>query len=519
MSSIAKASQPTQACSVCENLVRPFLFGMRLFALVVCLLLAQNGWTQTGGKTNNSLVANEDRLRLAQERHPIPSHGLYEDFRAQRSGKDLWIPDYGPEGQPIPSSGLKVIGVGTNEVPLGVTLKPEAGSSNLTVHVLARGLTESLVREALTNGHAYLANDSISDPTGFMFGSVNNQGVFTMGDTVTLFGKTRVMAVTPIAAKLRLLRDEVVVQEADGTNLTFETKEAGAYRVEARLLVGGEERPWIFSSPVYLRSPDLLELALLLPSSELSPEVERHPDITYREGDEGDAEKHKLDVYRLKGKTNVPVLFFVHGGAWKTGDRSQYPSLANRFVKDGYVTVVPSYRLAPKNPHPAQIEDVAAAFDWTVRHIAEQGGDPNRIYIAGHSAGGHLVALLALDERYLARYKRTPKSIRGVLALSGVYDLSVGDNLNGAFGKDEQGRRDASPLFFVKPNSPPFLVTYCEWDYFTLPAQAKTFYQALRKAGDQAELVYIPAQSHLSEMFHITSESDLTAAAALQFMK
>ena len=317
-----------------------------------------------------------------------------------------------------------------------------------------------------------------------------------------------------------MLRDEEVVQETTGTNLTFETKDAGAYRVEARLVVGGEERSWIFSSPVYLRSPDLLELAMLLPTSKLSAEVEKHPDITYfAEGAEGSTDKHKLDIYNLKGKSNAPVLFFVHGGAWKTGDRSHYPPLGNRFAREGYVTVVPSYRLAPKNPHPAQIDDVAAAFDWTVRHIAEHGGDTNRIYIAGHSAGGHLVALLALDEKYLAKFQLTPKSIRGVLALSGVYDLNVGDKLDGTFGKTAQGRSEASPLFFVKTNAPPFLVTYCEWDYFTLPAQAKVFYQALRKAGDQAELVYIPAQSHLSEIINITSKTDVTAAAALKFMK
>src|SRR5213076_3437243 len=146
-------------------------------------------------------------------------------------------------------------------------------------------------------------------------------------------------------------------------------------------------------------------------------------DLDYTEGQPADANKHKLDLYLPKDKKLAPVFVFIHGGAWRSGDRSQYPSLGNRFAKEGILTVVPSYRLAPKNPHPAQIEDVAAAFAWTVRHVAEYGGDTNRIYLGGHSAGGHLSALLTLNARYLEEYGILPSQIKGVLALSGVYDL------------------------------------------------------------------------------------------------
>src|SRR5439155_21189470 len=171
--------------------------------------------------------------------------------------------------------------------------------------------------------------------------------------------------------------------------------------------------------------------------------------FTYREGAEEDAGKHKLDIYLPKGKTNAPVLFFIHGGAWRSGDRSNYPPLGNRYARAGYVTVVPSYRLAPKNPHPAQIEDVAAAFAWTVQHIAEHGGDTNRIYVGGHSAGGHLSALLALDDKYLKAHDLSPKVIRGVLALSGVYNLAIGDVQSRVFGNDKEVREDASPVYHV----------------------------------------------------------------------
>src|SRR5438309_43807 len=167
---------------------------------------------------------------------------------------------------------------------------------------------------------------------------------------------------------------------------------------------------------------------MTLPSYEATPSVEVKRDIIYVEAKSEDAAKHKLDLYAPKDKKSAPVFFFIHGGAWRSGDRSLYFPLGNRFAKEGVLTVIPSYRLAPKNPHPAQIEDVAAAFAWTVQHIAEHGGDTNRIYVGGHSAGGHLSALLALDDRQLKRHNLTSKAIRGTISMSGVFDLvAIGD--------------------------------------------------------------------------------------------
>jgi acetyl esterase/lipase len=432
----------------------------------------------------------EARQRFARERGSVPSHGLYEDVRVKNPDTEVG---------------------GTNLGPCQIIL------SNRVTHVLAQDSTEPLTREALKEGRFYVADDWLCDPTGFGFGAVNNLGVFNLGDAVPILGKTTVMGVTPLAATLRLFHNGALVRESTGTNMTFEAKESGAYRIEAWLTVDGEERPWIYSSAVYLKTPGLGDISL--PSMAISQEVEARKDIVYRDGLETDAGKHKLDIYVPKGKPLAPVFFFIHGGAWKTGDRSYYPPLGNRYAREGFVTVVPSYRLAPKNPHPAQIEDVAAAFAWTVRHIAEEGGDTNRIYVGGHSAGGHLAALLALDESYLARHQLSPKLIHGVLALSGVYDLSFGDYQDSVFGKDPKVRRAASPLFHAKAGAPPFLVSYCQWDYFTLPAQARQFYRALRAHNVKAELAYIPQENHLSEMINVTKPEDPIVTAAVRFMK
>jgi acetyl esterase/lipase len=206
-------------------------------------------------------------------------------------------------------------------------------------------------------------------------------------------------------------------------------------------------------------------------------------------------------------------LFFVHGGSWRSGDRSQYGILGQRFARAGYVVAIPSYRLAPANSHPAQIEDVAAAFAWVKQNIASRGGDPARITIAGHSAGGHLVSLLALDGRYLAAHGlNAAKDIRAVVPMSGVY---VVRDISGPFGTDPAVRTAASPQTHIRADAPPFTVTYCQWDYAMLPRQAVAFYEALRRAGVEARLVYVPGENHISEIISTATKDNDPAAAAL----
>ncbi|HHQ49601.1 MAG TPA: hypothetical protein ENK19_12055, partial [Acidobacteria bacterium] len=137
--------------------------------------------------------------------------------------------------------------------------------------------------------------------------------------------------------------------------------------------------------------------------------------------------KHTLDIYQPHGRTGTPVLFFVHGGAWKQGDKNIYPELGNTFAGYyGFTTVVISYEIStdPWNAvFPEHIDDVADAFAWTFHHIAEYGGDPQRIWLFGQSAGGHLVSLLATDGSYLERRGLSTDRIRGVVTMSGAYDL------------------------------------------------------------------------------------------------
>src|SRR6266851_5939819 len=128
--------------------------------------------------------------------------------------------------------------------------------------------------------------------------------------------------------------------------------------------------------------------------------VQETLDIRYHDA----SDRQVLDVLRPKGLEDRPVVLFVHGGAWMIGDKCLFGLYRNfgRFLaKNGIVAVMINYRLSPDVKHPEHIKDVARAFAWTRRHVKDYGGDPDRIFLCGHSAGGHLVSLLATNEAYL----------------------------------------------------------------------------------------------------------------------
>ncbi len=399
-----------------------------------------------------------------------------------------------------------------NQVFKGVVFDPyEVAFRNVSTHILARALNESDIRESLREGHVYVAHDWLCDPAGFMMAAVNNLGLYDIGDRVPMAGPTKLEARLPVAAKARILRDGKVVWESSGDKVEFTPKEQGAYRLEAWLTVDQEDRPWIYTNPFYLHTPTSEDLRL--PSEALGEGIKVERNITYAEGKPEDASKHKLDVYLPAEPKNSPVLMFLHGGYWRQGDRSQYTFLGNRFAQAGYVVVVPSYRLMPANPHPAQIQDVAAAFAWVHRYISKYGGNPNKIIVSGHSAGGHLAALLALDPEWLKPFQLSSSAIRAVVSLSGVYDVS---HVAG-FG-DDAARAAASPIRYVHADSPPFLIEYCQWDYPGLPAQARAMDAELRKAFVRSRLVYAARENHISEILDVSRDGNAVTNAMLKFM-
>lgn len=249
--------------------------------------------------------------------------------------------------------------------------------------------------------------------------------------------------------------------------------------------------------------------------------VETFFNISYFEGVGSSPQRNVLDVYRPQGAQNAPVLVFVHGGGWTSGDKALYGYLGRAFASRGYITVIPNYRLSPAVQHPVHVQDVARAVGWVYNQIAAYGGDPERIVLMGHSAGGHLVSLVALDDRYLWEQGLTPEILSGVIPISGVYDLNAVPGFAEVFGNDPERRRDASPLTHAQEGDPPafpFLILYAQYDIPTLDRQAQAFYQALTARGADAELFEIPNRDHGTIVASLGRRGDYTTRLVFEFL-
>ena len=249
-------------------------------------------------------------------------------------------------------------------------------------------------------------------------------------------------------------------------------------------------------------------------------EVDVTTDVKYYDGQDADPIKHKLDLYLPKGKKDFPVLFFVHGGAWMMGDKNTfgvYSALARGFAKQGIGTVVTNYRLTPTVMHPGHIQDVAKAFAWTEKNIAKYGGRADCIFACGHSAGGHLVALLATDESYLKAEGLTPKAIKGVVPMSGVYDISP-KLVPAVFGNDPKVCKQASPISHVKAGLPPFLVIYADNDMPNFDKMAETFCKALKDKDCTATACEVKRRNHVSLILLTAGDTDPAGEAIRKFI-
>lgn len=247
-------------------------------------------------------------------------------------------------------------------------------------------------------------------------------------------------------------------------------------------------------------------------------EVERHADLEYVTGPDADI-RHKLDLYVPVGAKNWPVIIYIHGGAWKQGSKTLYIGLARTFGRHGIGVAVINYRLSPKVKHPGHIEDVAKAFAWVKANVAKHGGDPENITIMGHSAGGHLAALLGTDPSYLKAEKLSLSDIRGVISVSGVYQIEPGAELYlPAFGAEADSCRKASPMTYVKEKLPPFLIAYASNDYTTFDKMAIDFHEKLVKARVSSSLLKVENRNHISVIVSVLSDIDPLNEAVRKFI-
>jgi acetyl esterase/lipase len=218
---------------------------------------------------------------------------------------------------------------------------------------------------------------------------------------------------------------------------------------------------------------------------------ERRTDLPY-----GTRSRQSLDVYSPRNAHGKPIIVFWYGGGWETGKKSRYRFVAAALAEAGYVAVLPDYRLYPDVKFPAFVQDGAEALAWVVSHAAEIGGDPKRIYVAGHSAGAHLAAMLAYDRSQLERVGLPADIVRGFIGLSGPYALDPNNDTYRAIFAAPYGLGDWQPVQLAKHGAPPALLLHGEADDVVDVSHARKMAARLETIGVNVALRTYPGRGH-----------------------
>jgi acetyl esterase/lipase len=218
----------------------------------------------------------------------------------------------------------------------------------------------------------------------------------------------------------------------------------------------------------------------------------------------GDGPRRKLDVYTPKNLSGTaPVLFFIYGGGWDHGDRGDYQFVGNAFASRGFVVVIADYRLYPDAKYPDFLEDNAQALKWVEDNIVRYGGDPDRLFLAGHSAGAYNAVMLALDHSFFHDNGVT-MPIRAVAALSGPYDFYPFeyDEVKNSFGS-AANPDGTQPVNLVAPDDPPMFLAAGTHDPIVRIQNSQNLAQKLKASGDWVTEKYYDGFGHMEPVLAI----------------
>lgn len=260
-----------------------------------------------------------------------------------------------------------------------------------------------------------------------------------------------------------------------------------------------------------------------------------HKDIPYVENG---SDRQMLDIYAPEGAKGLPVFFWIHGGGWEVGNKSEVDAKPAYLNGKGIILVSTGYRLLPDVTMDVLIRDVAKALAWTHRHIAGYGGDPSRIIVAGHSAGAQLAAIVCTDDRYLKEEGLDFSALKGCVPVDGdTFDIPAMIEVaetrrrvhheplptNGhrqKFGNDPAKHLDFSAVTHVAPDKgiPPFLIIHVS-EQPDNSAQARRFGTVLKEAGVPVTVHGQRGTNHTRINDEIGTEGDPVTAALDKFLK
>jgi arylformamidase len=270
--------------------------------------------------------------------------------------------------------------------------------------------------------------------------------------------------------------------------------------------------------------------------------VER--DVCYHPQPDGNGRQQSLDIYAPtvspeQAEAGASVFVFMHGGGWRAADKRDalgvHSNVCTALAGRGLLAVNVNYRLSPRVRHPAHALDVAHALRWVRAHIGDYGGDAGNIFVGGHSSGGHLAALVTLDEQYLRvacagdRFDRSAGGpfVRGVVGISGIYNIEhfAGRNrlalrlmTRPAFGARLEDWRAASPASHVRAGAPPFLMINAAEDE-RLEEEAEELAALLKAKGTRAETSIVPGTNHFTILSFVSKPDDTLIERIALFMK
>lgn len=206
----------------------------------------------------------------------------------------------------------------------------------------------------------------------------------------------------------------------------------------------------------------------------------------------------KLDIYRPKNASNAPVVVFYYGGRWEFGKRESYRWFGEALARNGFVAILPDYRKYPQVKFDGFMTDAANALAWSFEHASEYGGDPQNLFVMGHSAGAHLALMLATNAQWMAPHRIKPTLLAGAVGLAGPYNFLplTADDMIGMFGSTPTEQARSQPINFVDGDEPPMLLLHGSNDNTVWPKNSTTLAHAVKANGGRADVIIYPGVTH-----------------------
>lgn len=219
-----------------------------------------------------------------------------------------------------------------------------------------------------------------------------------------------------------------------------------------------------------------------------------HANIAY-----GDLKRQQLDIYQPRHvNAALPVVIFFYGGSWDSGQKQDYKFVAEALASHGLLVVIPDYRVYPDVLFPEFMDDPARVAKWVKQNIQQFGGDSQRVFLAGHSAGAHIAVMLGVNAKYLAQVALKPGDFRGVIGLAGPYDFLPlkSARLKEIFGAESEQWK-SQPINFVDGSNPPMQLMVGLKDDTVWPRNTFNLAAKIQQSGGQVEVVEFPTYHHI----------------------